>query len=191
MFERFHHNARAAVVHARDEATRLGQRAIGTEHLLLGLLARPGHAADALKDAGADAAGLRARLSGSQAAPAEPADAGPVVSAGGDPDSAGLARDAASAADSADQVGEEPRGGPGATGDMPMTRDAKRALEAALRTAQHLRHQYVSSGDLLLGVIDQPGSPAVQALTVAGIHVGTLRADVLRRIATGPDPGAR
>jgi ATP-dependent Clp protease ATP-binding subunit ClpC len=38
VFERFTSQARAAVVHAQDEARRLGHNYIGTEHLLLGLV---------------------------------------------------------------------------------------------------------------------------------------------------------
>jgi len=41
MFERFSSNARQAVVLAQDECRRLRHRAIGTEHVLLGLLAQP------------------------------------------------------------------------------------------------------------------------------------------------------
>ena len=40
MFERFTDRARHAVVAAQEEARRLGHTYIGTEHLLLGLLAR-------------------------------------------------------------------------------------------------------------------------------------------------------
>jgi ATP-dependent Clp protease ATP-binding subunit ClpA len=189
MFERFHPDARAAVMHARDEATRSGQREVGTEHLLLGLLARPGHAADALTAAGVDAADLRARIPRGDAARPWPLDAEALASGGIDPDSAQRASDAALGADSPERVRTEQRGGRGVTDDTRMTRDAKRALEFALRAAQRLKHQHVSSGHVLLGIIDQPGTPAVQALTVAGIHVGMLRADVLRRMAAGADPG--
>lgn len=38
MFEKFNAQARQAVVHAQEEAQRLNQHYIGTEHLLLGLL---------------------------------------------------------------------------------------------------------------------------------------------------------
>jgi hypothetical protein len=41
MFERFTHPARQAVVLAQEEARRLGHAVVGTEHLLLGLLAVP------------------------------------------------------------------------------------------------------------------------------------------------------
>ncbi len=38
MFERFNTQARQSVVHAQEEAQRLNQHYIGTEHLLLGVL---------------------------------------------------------------------------------------------------------------------------------------------------------
>ncbi|MFF2630216.1 Clp protease N-terminal domain-containing protein [Kitasatospora griseola] len=41
MFERFATEARRTVTLAGDEAQRLGHRHLGTEHLLLGLLAQP------------------------------------------------------------------------------------------------------------------------------------------------------
>jgi len=40
MFERFNEPARRAVVIAQEEARRLGHQSIGTEHLLLGLIAQ-------------------------------------------------------------------------------------------------------------------------------------------------------
>jgi ATP-dependent Clp protease ATP-binding subunit ClpC len=45
MFERFTDKARQAVVLAQEEARRLGHPEVGTEHLLLGLLAVPGDSA--------------------------------------------------------------------------------------------------------------------------------------------------
>jgi Clp amino terminal domain, pathogenicity island component len=200
MFERFHPDARAAIAHARHVASRSGHREIGTEHLLLGLLARPGHAADALTAAGADAADLRARIPGGDAAvqpellepdllEPDPLGGDALAPAGTGPDSARRASDAGLAADSADGVRTRQHGRPDGSDEMPMTSDAKRALELALHAAQRLRHQHVSSGHILLGIIDQPGTPAVQTLRVAGIHVGMLRADVLRRMAVGPEAG--
>ena len=56
VFERFTSGARQAVTDAQGEARRLGHRYIGTEHLLLGLLAGgDGIAAAVLRDAGIDA----------------------------------------------------------------------------------------------------------------------------------------
>ena len=63
MFERFHADARQAVVVARREAALLGQREIGCSHLLLGIMSEPnGPGALALSAAGLDLAGLRARI---------------------------------------------------------------------------------------------------------------------------------
>jgi ATP-dependent Clp protease ATP-binding subunit ClpA len=190
MFERFHPDARAAIERAKVEATRSGQADIGTEHLLLGLLARPGHAADALTAAGADAVGLRTRIAaGAPAVGPEPPDADTLAPGGSDLESAEPASDAAVGAAKPDRVCAGQRDGRDVIDGMPMTREAKRTLELALRAAQRLRHQHVSSGHVLLGIIDQPGTPGVEALSVAGIHVGTLRADVLRRMSSGPDVG--
>jgi ATP-dependent Clp protease ATP-binding subunit ClpA len=162
MFERFDPDARAAVMHARDEAARSGQREIGTEHLLLGLLSRPGHAADALTAAGADAKDLRAQI-----APQD-ADATPADSTVG-------------------RSGPERAGTQDTAGELPMTKHARHALELALQAAQRLRHRNVTSGHLLLGIIDQPHNGGVQALSVARIHVGTLRVDVLQRMTSGAE----
>ncbi len=191
MFERFHHDARAAVAHARDEATGAGQHEVGTEHLLLGLLARPGPAADALTAAGASAAGLRPGiLRGDAAQPGPPgADADALVSAALDSDAAQRASEGPSAAGSPDRAGRARRAGRDVTEGVRMTSNARRAVELAEQAAERLRHRHVSTGHLLLGVIDQPGSQAVQVLTVAGIHVGTLRADLLRRMEAAPRVG--
>src|SRR5215469_495242 len=162
MFERLDSDARAAVAHARDEAARSGKREIGTEHLLLGLLSRRGHASDALAAAGAEAIDLRAQLA--------PDDAGAT--------SAGL---------TADRAESQQPGTHRIDDELSMTTHARQALESALRAMQHLKQRNISSGHLLLGIIDQPHNGAVQALSVAGIHVGTLRADVLQRMISGPD----
>lgn len=163
MLDRFQQDARAAVGHARQEAARLGKRAVGTEHLLLGLLARPGHAADALKAAGADPDRLRAQVPDGDAAPAGqpatppavPADAGAIVIV------------------------------------PPLTENATRAVEVALAEAERLEHPEIATEHLLLGIIDQPDSQAVQMLRIGGIHVGMLRSDLLRRMEGGHNPWPR
>jgi ATP-dependent Clp protease ATP-binding subunit ClpA len=160
MFERFDADARAAVVHARDEAARSGEREIGTEHLLLGLLSRAGHASDALTAAGADAKDLRAQI--------VPLDA-----------------DATSAESTADRSESQQPGTQHTDDELPMTNHARHALELALQATHRLKHRNISSGHLLLGIIDQPNNGAVQALSVVGIRVGTLRADVLERMTSG------
>jgi ATP-dependent Clp protease ATP-binding subunit ClpA len=226
MFERFHHDARAVVAHARDEATRSGKNEIGTGDLLLGLMAEPGDAADALQAAGAEAADLRATIRRGHAAGSEPSgtdepggDAAggdaPVLASvdeepaqraaapalgSGSPDQDGAGQDGAgqdgtaqdgTAQDGTGRDGASPAGWHGLTGGLRLTGDARRAVDFAARTAHRFKHQHVSSGHLLLGLIDQSETSATEALTVAGIHVGTLRTDVLRRMEAGLDPGLR
>ncbi|MEW6153146.1 MAG: Clp protease N-terminal domain-containing protein [Actinomycetota bacterium] len=63
MFERFTPEARATVVLAQEQARGLGHNYIGTEHVLLGLLAAPGSpAASTLAAVGVDAPAVRAAL---------------------------------------------------------------------------------------------------------------------------------
>jgi ATP-dependent Clp protease ATP-binding subunit ClpA len=167
MFERFDQDARAAIAKAKEEASRAGRTQIGTEHLLLGLMHKPGDATDVLEAVQADPADVRAALPQVEAAraeaeqtpePPEPAEAEPepVV--------------------------------PAAAYDMRLSRNARRALDRAMRTAHRFRHEHVSSGHLLLSVIEQPDSGAAQALKVAGIHVGTLRTDILKQLTEAPAP---
>lgn len=63
MLERLGGNARRSVERARDEASRLGHDHVGTEHLLLGLVATSGTAASgALTAAGASVASVREKV---------------------------------------------------------------------------------------------------------------------------------
>ena len=63
MFERFTQGARDAVTRAETEARELRQTPIGTEHLLLALLAdESGPIAVALRDSGVDARFVRAEI---------------------------------------------------------------------------------------------------------------------------------
>lgn len=182
MFERFHQDARAAVVQAKAEAIRAGQGPIGTEHLLLALLDGPGPAAAALAAAGADADDLRSRIPRGEAGQAESLDADALASIGIDLDAVRRASDAAFGAGSLDRVRARRRGRRGIAGGARMTEDAKQALELALRAAVRLDNRHISPGHLLLGIIDQPASPAVAALTAAGVDVSGLRDDVVRRM---------
>ena len=187
MFERFDPDARAAIAKAREEAARAGRREIGTEHLLLGLMDKPGEATDVLEAVQADPAEVRAAVPQVEATRSAAAD-----TAAPDTAAAGTAPEpAAPAAPAAEGTPAEPAlRGPAAGLDLRLTRNARRALDLALRTAHRFRHDHVSSGHLLLSIIEQPDSGAVEALKVAGIHVGTLRTDILERLTEAPGPAA-
>ncbi len=181
MFERLHQDARRAVVRARHEAVRAGRKEIGCEHLLLGLLAEPGPAAAALSAAGLEITELRARLPRGTAARADPLDAEALASLGIDLDTVRRSVDAAFGPGALDRVSATRRGPLGITGNR-LTTDAKKALELALRAAVKLRHREISSGYLLIGIIDQADNAALAILEESGVDAGALRADVLSRI---------
>jgi ATP-dependent Clp protease ATP-binding subunit ClpA len=174
MFERFDPDARAAIAKAREEAARAGSKEIRTEHLLLGLMDKPGDATDVLEAVQADPDEVRAAVPQVEAARSAAPDA---------PDTAD-APEAPATAEAA--PGDATPPGPGVPLDLRLTRNARRALDLALRTAHRFRHDHVSSGHLLLSIIEQPDSGAVEALKVAGIHVGTLRTDILRQLTEAP-----
>ncbi|MGH3395477.1 MAG: Clp protease N-terminal domain-containing protein, partial [Streptosporangiaceae bacterium] len=74
MFERFDPDARAAIAKAREEAARAGSKEIRTEHLLLGLMDKPGDATDVLEAVQADPDEVRAAVPQVEAARSAAAD---------------------------------------------------------------------------------------------------------------------
>jgi hypothetical protein len=65
---------------------------------------------------------------------------------------------------------------------LPVAGDAKQALGRAVHRAQ-LGQREISSGHMLIGILDSRRSGALTALTRAGADIEALRADVLQRIA--------
>ena len=200
MFERFSHSARQAVVRARAEAVLAGDDHIGCEHLLVSLLAEPGAAAQALSAAGLGADQARAALAGRARSAGrdrpddDPLDAEALASIGIDLDAVRRAADASFGPGALDRAGQPGRGGRGGRGGgrdaqgrpggrLPFGADAKKALERGLRAAAQSRQPAISTGHLLIGVIDQGANPALGTLAAAGIDPAALRADVVRRLA--------
>jgi ATP-dependent Clp protease ATP-binding subunit ClpA len=177
MFERFAVGARQAVEDARAEAALAGQDQIRSEHLLLGLATEPGPAAAALAAAGLDADGLRTHLRRAPLEPAGPVDADALASLGIDLDAVRRATDATFGRGALDRVAVPGRR------RLRFAEDAKQTLAGGARLAVHLGHRHITSGHLLIGILDQQASGALTLLGQAGADVGALRADVLRRIA--------
>jgi ATP-dependent Clp protease ATP-binding subunit ClpA len=176
MFERFDPAARRACVDARTEAARAGQDKIRAEHILLGLLAEPGPAADALTQAGLELADLRARIPRGHDAPVPELDPDALASLGIDLDAVRRATDAAfgpGALDRAPVAGRR---------RLPFADDAKQTLVGAVKQAQRSGQRTISSGHLLIGILDQQGNGAVAVLKKSGADVAALHADVMRRI---------
>jgi ATP-dependent Clp protease ATP-binding subunit ClpA len=141
MFERFSGQARHVVVSAQDEARELDHNYIGTEHLLLGLLAT----SDSL--AGASLIAL------------------------------GYTRDDVQAT----LVTIVGRGKASPGGHIPFTPRAKKVLELSLREALQLKHNYIGTEHILLGLLREGEGMAARIL--AEKHpLDRIRGEVLTRI---------
>jgi ATP-dependent Clp protease ATP-binding subunit ClpA len=153
MFERFSDQARHVIVTAQEEAHELDHNYIGTEHLLLGLLAT----SDPIRSAGPLA-------TSDSIAKASLTSFGYTVH---------NVRDAVEAS-----VG---RGKVSPSGQIPFTPRAKKVLELSLREARQLKHNYIATEHILLGLLREGEGRAAQIL--ADKHqLDRIRGDVLARI---------
>jgi ATP-dependent Clp protease ATP-binding subunit ClpA len=178
MFERFEPAARQAVISARSEAAQAGQRKVSSEHVLLGLFAEPGVAADTLAAAGLQAAELRSRIPrGSHIAEAGGLDAEALASLGIDLDAVRRVTDAAFGRGALDLAP------PSGRKLMPIADDAREILIRAVREAQRTGCRQISSGHMLIGILDQESNCALTLLAEVGVDVAALRSDVARRLA--------
>lgn len=165
MFERFSREARAAVIAAQQVAHATTSRTIDTRHVLVALAEEVGPAATALRDAGVDVDRFTTDLRSA------------LTAAGLDPEAlASLGIDLAAVRERTDAVF-----GPGALdraghspGHIPFTRDAKKALELALRETTRLKQKTIDGRHLLLGIL-RADCPGRDALTERGIDLDELR----------------
>lgn len=164
----------------------MGHQYIGCEHLLLGLAdgggpAADAVAADALAAFGARRERLRALVAAEVGLGDDPLDADALASLGIDLDAVRRATEA-SFGRGALERGRLPGCGPRRSGHIPFTPRAKKSLELALRAAVNLRHNTLTSGHLLLGIIDQGSNAALLILRQSGVPVDALRQDVTDRL---------
>lgn len=194
MFERFTSDAREIVVRAQHEARDFAHPWIGTEHLLLGVLAAPDSpSATVLAECGVTLDIARAAL-------------GRLVGHGGfcEGDAAALR----TVGIELDQVrrAAEASFGPGAldrppawrcrrrslfrryrrrldhtSGNLPFMPRAKRALERARDEADRCGAGQLDVDDLLLGLLDPKGNMAVELIRQLGADPGLIRARLRAR----------
>ena len=183
MFERFTVQARQIVVAAQEEARRLGDQHIGTEHLLLGLIGRPAtSSAGLLSGHGLDAATAGRILAGMVRDVADGMDAEALETIGID---LGAVRERVEATFGPGALDQ--RSGPAdrrrsRRGHLPFTRHAKQSFGFALRAAQRLHHGYIGDGHLLLGLLEVGDSSATRILVAAGVDPRHLRAEVEQQL---------
>jgi ATP-dependent Clp protease ATP-binding subunit ClpA len=180
MFERFTDSARDAVVQAREEASSLGHGYIGTEHLLLGLLADPeSESARCLWLQRVDHDQVREALVRIIPVPPGDLDAEALETLGIDLSAVREKVEATFGVGALDQ----PPGGRDQRarltfGHIPFTARAKKVLELSLREALRLHHKHIADGHILLGLLREGEGLAVRILVDAGVDLESLRRDV-------------
>ena len=174
MFERFTDEARAVVVEAQAECRRLGDEAIGTQHLLLGLWADDRSAAvRALEALGLHRDELREDVAAAGPLP----DAAALRTVGIDLDAIRERVEAAfgeGALDRTPRTCTKPRGR-----SIPFTPPAKRALELSLRASLELSQRAIRAEHVLLGIVAANDMPVERLLADRGIDAGAVRRAVL------------
>ncbi|MEV8630154.1 Clp protease N-terminal domain-containing protein [Streptosporangium sp. NPDC051023] len=181
MFERFHQDARQAVVLAQENARRLHHGHIGTEHLLLGLLdQRATLSARVLGRHGLDYEGAYqavTRLIPQR--PTETLDAEALESIGIDLSAIREKVEAAFGPGSLDRAPVTTRRGRLSGRHIPLTSRAKKTLELSLRETLALGQKSIQDGHLLLGLLREGGGLASRVIADAGIDAGTLRQEIV------------
>ncbi len=208
MFERFTRASREAVKQAQAEARQLGHSRIGTEHVLLALLAdEQGPIAVLLRPDGVDHAGVRAELTrrvgvGDSVAP-EPfadtdhADAAALRAIGIDIEAV---RRAIEENFGPDALQLPPPEAPRRRGllrrssrsapsrwHIPFSSGAKKSIELSLREAVRLKHTFIAPEHLLLGIVREGTGLGARILVDAGVDLQRLRA---RAVDALKDPAA-
>jgi ATP-dependent Clp protease ATP-binding subunit ClpA len=183
MFERFTDRARQVAIDAQVTARRLGHGYVGTEHILLGLLHGDGIAARVLASLGVTAAAVEREV---------------LAEVGRGPLGTGDAEALGAIGIDLEEVRRrvEASFGPGALqwrpgrgcgrgrvplfgGHIPFTPRAKKVLELSLREALALKHKYIGTEHILLGLVREGEGLAMLVLTRLGAGPEVIRTRVL------------
>lgn len=164
----FTERVRKVLQMAREQSVALNHEYVGTEHILLGLLAEGGGVASTvLANLGIDAARVRADVliavppGKDNTSVAADLSAGGILGAIADTFGVGRTRM-----------------------DLPYTSRAKRTLEMSMSEVRNLRHSYVGTEHLLIGLLVEQQGIAAQVLTAHGLTPSKLREEVLRVLGT-------
>jgi ATP-dependent Clp protease ATP-binding subunit ClpA len=189
MFERFTDRSREVVRRAVDEARSEGQRPVGTEHLLLGVLADADNlAVRVLADAGVRAEDLRTAIRRRVASGADlgDADAAALREIGIDLAAIVARIEQSFGPDALREAVPAPRrrwGRRRHTGG-PFSPRSKKVLELSLREAIRLRHHHIGTEHILLGLLREGGGLAALVLTEAGVDLDDVRRRVEAALRT-------
>jgi len=185
MFERFTHPAREAVVQAQEEVRRQQGERLGTEHLLLGVLADTDNtAAAALRRLGLTPAATRRRIA-ELAGPDTGLDAEALRSIGIDLDAV---RRQAEAAFGPGALNRHCRGSRH-RGFLPFSPRAKKVLELALRESVRRRDGHIGPEHIVLGILREGRGLAAVILTEAKVDRAAFEAALIAREPGQADAG--
>jgi ATP-dependent Clp protease ATP-binding subunit ClpA len=199
MFERFTSGARQVVIGAQGEARELGHGHIGTEHILISLLADPdGPVAAALRDAGVTADHVRdqARRRVTHTPPlspvdAEAEDAEALKAIGIDLDAvrAAIEQNFGAGALKLPRPAPKKRGLFGRLhargGHIPFTNRNKKVLELSLREALRLNQKFIAPEHIALGLLREGQGLAMLILKDKGVDFDRFRDDLTRSLKDG------
>jgi ATP-dependent Clp protease ATP-binding subunit ClpA len=174
MFERFTPDARAAVVATQQQARTHGHNEILAQHLLLGVLEVGGVGARVLRRLGVKPEAVVADV-----AALGRTDADALGSIGVDLDEVRRRAEAAFGPGALDHPHRRRRGlRSRLLGEhIPFAGEAKKALEDSLRAAQSLRHSYIGTEHIVLGLLADVHGPVAGTLARLGVthDVDTVR----------------
>jgi ATP-dependent Clp protease ATP-binding subunit ClpA len=181
MFERFTTAARRTVVGAQDEARRLHQNRVGTEHLLLALLAQEGStSASVLARHGLThdsvVESVAARIGG------DVLDADALTTLGIDLEAVRSSVEATFGPGALD--GDRGRTVDQPSGRIPFSPRAKKVLELSLREAIALKSKSIADGHIALGLLREGDGLAMKVLHDRGIDPADLRRDLTAALRT-------
>ncbi|MCW2700604.1 MAG: Clp domain protein [Blastococcus sp.] len=175
MFERFTQQARQIVEGAQGQARQLHSGRVGTEHLLLSLVAQAGSAsADVLAAHGLThdsvAESVRAYVG------AGDLDADALTTLGIDLDAV---RDRVEATFGPGALDGGPAGrNTGMIGHIPFTPRAKKVLELSLREAVALKSRTIADGHIALGLLREGEGLAMKVLADRGVDLEAVRREL-------------
>ena len=170
MFERFTHEARETVVQAQAEARRLHSGRVGTEHLLLALLAQHTPTAAVLARNGLAREPVTAAVQ-ELTGDLDPAALG---SLGIDLGAVRERVEAAFGPGALDRQPAERRRG----GHVPFSPRAKKVLELSLRETLAMRQKTITDGHIALGIIREGQGLAMRVVADRGIDGTELAGEI-------------
>jgi ATP-dependent Clp protease ATP-binding subunit ClpA len=178
MFERFHRDARIAVVVAQEEAREMHAGEITPGHILLGVLESAGHGlSELLAQHGLTTDAVRSRLVADDA-PLTDDDAVALRSIGIDLDEVRDRIAKAFGEDAFRRGGRRDRGRRRSGRHIRFQRSAKKVLELALREALAHKDNWIGCEHIVLGILRGRDDVAASAL-IEHVDAGQLRTDVI------------